>query len=242
MSSFLKIYLLINELKQIDKNIWIVDGSEIKMSFKIFKMPFTIRMTIVRLSNNNLWIHSPITYNKIKELGEIAYIVAPNKHHYSYILDWYNHYPQVQVYLAKGVRDKLNVEVKEQFILLESVAETTWSKEIFFTPFKGSIAMEEVVFFHKESATLILTDLIENIEVNNLPIFYKFVFKVGDNQYPKARTSRDLRSSFIYKKRAIESYKIIENWNPNKIIFSHGRIILENGSKKLKEAFFWLIK
>ncbi|MGO5139533.1 DUF4336 domain-containing protein [Streptococcus alactolyticus] len=104
-------------MKQIDKNIWIVDESEIKMNFKIFKMPFTTRMTIIRLSNNKLWIHSPIAYNKeldnkIKELGEIAYIVAPNKYHYSYILDWYNHYPQAQVYLAKGVRDKLNVEVK----------------------------------------------------------------------------------------------------------------------------------
>lgn len=247
MSSFLKIYSPINELKQIDKNIWIVDGSEIKMNFKIFKMPFTTRMTIVRLSNNKLWIHSPIAYdkeldNKIKALGEIAYIVAPNKYHYSYILDWYNHYPQAQVYLAKGIRVKLNVEVKEQFILLESVAETIWSKEILFTPFKGSIAMEEVVFFHKESATLILTDLIENIEVNDLPFFYKIVFKIGDNQYPKARTSRDLRSSFISKKKAIESYTIIESWNPDKIIFSHGRIILENGSEKLKEAFFWLRK
>ena len=102
--------------------------------------------------------------------------------------------------------------------------------------------MEEVVFFHKESATLILTDLIENIEVNDLPFFYKIVFKIGDNQYPKARTSRDLRSSFISKKKAIESYTIIESWNPDKIIFSHGRIILENGSEKLKEAFFWLRK
>ena len=40
-------------------------------------MPFTTRMTTVRLSNNKLWIHSPIAYskeldNKIKERSEIA--------------------------------------------------------------------------------------------------------------------------------------------------------------------------
>lgn len=102
--------------------------------------------------------------------------------------------------------------------------------------------MEEVVFFHKESSTLILTDLIENIEVNKIQFFYQLLFKIGDNQYPKVRTPRDLRSSFIFKKKAIESYNIIENWKPEKIIFSHGRIILENGSDKLKEAFFWLNK
>ena len=47
--------------------------------------------------------------------------------------------------------------------------------------------MEEMVFFHKKSSTLILTDLIESIEVNKLPLLYKLVFKFGDNKYPKFR-------------------------------------------------------
>ena len=70
----------------------------------------------------------------------------------------------------------------------------------------------------------------------------KLYLKIGDNQYPKARTSRDLRSSFISKKKAIESYTIIESWNPDKIIFSHGRIILENGSEKLKRSILLVEK
>ena len=247
MKGLLKLYSPINELKQLDKNIWIVDGTEIHMNFKVFKIPFTTRMTIVRLSNNKLWIHSPIAFNrdlddKIKGLGEIAYIVAPNKYHYSYILDWYKHYPKAEIWLAKGVSDKLNVEKKENFISFTSNYRPVWSEEILYTPFKGSVVMEEIAFFHKESSTLILTDLIENIEVNNLPFFYKFLLRVGDNQYPKSRTPRDLRLSFLFKKKAIKSYSIIENWRADKIIFSHGRIILEDGSNKLKEAFFWLIK
>ena len=54
MKGLLKLYSPINELKQLDKNIWIVDGTEIQMNFKVFKIPFTTRMTIVRLSNNKL--------------------------------------------------------------------------------------------------------------------------------------------------------------------------------------------
>ena len=38
--------------------------------------------------------------------------------------------------------------------------------------------MKEVVFFHTESSTLILTDLIENIEVENLSLFEKLLFKI----------------------------------------------------------------
>lgn len=129
MKNLLKLYSPINELKQIDKDIWIVDGSEIHMNFKVFKIPFTTRMTIVRLANNKLWIHSPIAYDevldeKIKELGEISYIISPNKYHYSYILEWYNRYPKAEVYLAKGVSDKLSLGEKENFILFESLKET----------------------------------------------------------------------------------------------------------------------
>lgn len=40
--------------------------------------------------------------DKIKELGDIEHIIAPNKYHYSYVLDWYNHYQNAKVWLAKG--------------------------------------------------------------------------------------------------------------------------------------------
>ena len=207
MEGKLKLCSPINELKQIDEDIWIVDGNEIHMSFKLFKVPFTTRMTIVKLDNNKLWIHSPIAFNKelndkIKELGDIEYIITPNKYHYSYVLDWYNHYQNAKVWLAKGVSTKLEIDKKENFVSLDNISKTSWSEEIYFTPFKGSIAMEEIVFFHKKGSTLILTDLIESIEVNKVPLLYKLVFKFGDNKYPEFRTSRHLQSSLLEKKYA----------------------------------------
>ncbi|MDO4667010.1 MAG: DUF4336 domain-containing protein [Streptococcus sp.] len=247
MKNILKLYAPINELKEIGEDIWLVDGKEVQMDFKFFKVPFTTRMTIIRLSNNELWIHSPITLtemlaDQINRLGEVAYIVAPNKFHWSYIVDWHTHYPKAKLWLAKGVYKKLEKEKIRDYISLDSFSTEIWSGEILYTPFKGSIIMEEVVFFHKKSSTLILTDLIENIEVKKLPFKFKILFKLGDNQYPKAHTPRDLRLSFLFKKQAIESYKIIKQWKPEKIIFSHGKVILENGSEKLKQAFFWLEK
>ena len=64
MEGMLKLYSPINKLKQIGENIQIIDGNEINMSFKLFKVPFTTRMTVVKLDNNKLWIHSPIAFNK----------------------------------------------------------------------------------------------------------------------------------------------------------------------------------
>ena len=149
MEGMLKLYSPINELKQIGEDIWIVDGNEIHMSFKFFKVPFTTRMTIVKLDNNKLWIHSPIAFNKelddkIKELGEIEHIIAPNKYHYSYVLDWYYNYTNAKVWLAKGVSAKLKIDKKENFVSLDNISKTSWSEEIYFTPFRGSIALKEL--------------------------------------------------------------------------------------------------
>ena len=132
MEGMLKLYSPINELKQIGEDIWIVDGNEIHMSFKLFKVPFTTRMTVVKLDNNKLWIHSPIAFNKelndkIKELGDIEHIIAPNKYHYSYVLDWYKHYPDAKVWLAKGVSTKLKIDERENFVSLDNISKTSWS-------------------------------------------------------------------------------------------------------------------
>ena len=62
-----------------------------------------------------------------------------------------------------------------------------WNEEICFTTFEGSFYVKEVVFFHTESSTLILTDLIENIETENLSIFEKLLLKIGDNHYPMVK-------------------------------------------------------
>lgn len=247
MASILKMYNPVYELKAVGDAIWIVDGPEVQMDFKFFKVPFTTRMTIVKLANNKLWVHSPIALteelkDQVSSLGEVSDIVAPNKFHWSYIVDWHTHYPKAKLWLAKGVYKKLEKEKIRDYSSLDDFSTPVWSEEIYYIPFRGSIIMEEMVFFHPKSSTLILTDLIENIEVKQLPFMFKVLFKLGDNQYPKAHTPRDLRISFLFRKQAIESYKVIKQWKPDNIIFSHGKVILENGSEKLKQAFFWLDK
>ena len=103
--------------------------------------------------------------------------------------------------------------------------------------------MKEVVFFHTESSTLILTDLIENIETENVSIFEKLLFKIGDNHYPNGKTPRDLRISFLFgKKQALRSYHKIKKWEPKNIIISHGPCIIGQAKEMLKQAFFWLEK
>ena len=150
-----------NLLQKTDNNIWIYDGTPVSW----YGMNYTTRMTIIRLNDGELWIHSPEKIveglmDEINRLGEVKYLISPNKIHHLFIQDWISLFPQAKAYAAPGLKNKRK-EVVFQAELTE-VAENEWKGQINQLIFNGSQAMDEVVFFHPSSKTLILTDLIEN--------------------------------------------------------------------------------
>lgn len=54
-----KTYEPINTLKTVDENIWIVDGTVIQMQSYGTYISFPTRMTVIRLTNGDLFLHSP---------------------------------------------------------------------------------------------------------------------------------------------------------------------------------------
>lgn len=244
--NLVKVYYPLFVPKKVGQEIWMVDGDTVDMSFKLFTVPFSTRMTIVRLENQDLWLHSPIQLTDelkgaIDKLGKVKHLVAPNKLHYVFIEEWSRAYPQASVWAAKGLEKQFlrSTEIKK-FRFLDKTSSPEWSKEINYLPFQGSVSVEELVFFHQQSQTLILTDLIENIELNKPSFFQRLLFKLGDNRAPNGHTPRDLRLTFFNRRLAKQSYQQMVAWQAKNIILSHGACIFGNASKKLQEAFFWL--
>ena len=244
----IKLYDPLYQLKLMAENIWIVDGPAIEMSFGLTKVPFSTRMTVVKLANGKLWCHSPIQptqalLDSLDQLGEVAFLIGPNKLHYAYLQAWKDIYPQAQVWLASGIDQR----VRAQKIPLPHGQELTdqappdWSAELDQVLFKGSCFMQEAVFFHKASKTLILTDMIENIETHQMKTHQRLLYKLGDNAYPNGKTPRDLRLTFVGKKKAARtSFETLKNWKPEKIILAHGQCFLKNGQEELDRAFKWV--
>ena len=48
-------YEPLNTLKPIATDVWVVDGPKVRF----YGMLFTTRMTVVRLQNGDIWLHSP---------------------------------------------------------------------------------------------------------------------------------------------------------------------------------------
>jgi hypothetical protein len=94
------LYEPINLLKQVDEDIWIVDGSIVQMAMYGAKVPFPTRMTIVRLSTGDLWCHSPTELTpelkaQIDSLGSLRHLISPNKIHYAHIGAWTSAYQKL---------------------------------------------------------------------------------------------------------------------------------------------------
>lgn len=70
-------------MKQLAENLWIFDGEAVPF----FTLPYTTRMTVIRLNDGALWVHSPIKLTPelqalVEALGEVRYLIAPNHLHH----------------------------------------------------------------------------------------------------------------------------------------------------------------
>ena len=71
----------------------------------------TTRMTVVRLRDGSLWVHSPISpsrdlIDELQRLGNVRYVLAPNKSHHPFFLAFLNAHPAAQGFIAAGLESK----------------------------------------------------------------------------------------------------------------------------------------
>jgi hypothetical protein len=107
--------------------------------------------------------------------------------------------------------------------------------------FRGSRVIEEFVFFHRASATVILADLIENFEARKLTRGMRWIARLGGVLDPDGKTPLDMRMTFFGRKPvARECFERIMAWHPRRAILAHGRWYPENAEAELRRAFRWL--
>ena len=118
------------------------------------------RMTVVRLSDGGLLLHSPIPWSQeindaVSALGEIAYIVAPSCFHHMFVGDWKAQHPDAKICAPKGLIKKRPDLTIDHILQQDS---NLWDSIEFFEV-QGMPIVQEHLFFHKPSNTLIATDL-----------------------------------------------------------------------------------
>ena len=107
------LYEPINVLKPMGPDIGIVDGpvEYLTVGGVRLPLPFTTRMTVVRLSNGDLFLHSPIKFDQalaseLQRMGTIRHLVSPNQFHYAHIGEWSKAFPNAISWASPRVRQR----------------------------------------------------------------------------------------------------------------------------------------
>jgi hypothetical protein len=240
-------YPPLNQLKPVCDDLWIVDGPLIRYGMPWPKFSFPTRMTIVRVGEGDLLVHSPTELTRelmaqVEALGTVRWLIGPNRIHYWWIPDWKRSFPGAEVYLAPGIEAQAEGRIDFPYEELDRDRDYPWDSRLDTLPITGSY-MTEVVFFDRATRTLILTDLIENFEPGKLrsPLM-RWVTRIGGVQDPHGSMPRDMRLTFSSQKTELRAAveKMIA-WGPQRIILAHGRWYESSGTQELRRAFSWLL-
>ena len=237
-------YEPLNRLKPVAADIWVVDGPAVRL----YGMPFSTRMTIVRLASGAVWIHSPTKptddlVRAVTALGPVRHLIAPNWLHYSYIADWQRLFPDAASWAAPGVRERARSHGTAARFDHDLTAEAPeeWAGEIDQTIAAGSDVHREVVFFHRASRTLILVDLIENFEPAKLPWWMGLLVRFVGIADPAGKMPPDMKRTFRGREGELrEAVQRMIDWGPERVILAHGRWHEDDGVAELRRAFRWL--
>lgn len=226
-------------LANVGPDIWIAEGGSV--SFLGF--PYPTRMTVARLGDGSLWVCSPVALDgglqdAINALGPVRHIVSPNKLHHLFLADWAKAWPTARLYAAPGLaRRRRDLTFACE---LGDAPEPEWAAEIDQVVFRGSFFMEEVVFFHKASRAIIVTDLVQKFDPASAHGWRGLLMKWDGLVGPEGSTPREWRLSFWNRRAARAALRKALEWNPHLLIIAHGEWVREDGREALARSLRWL--
>lgn len=230
-------------LNKLADNVWLVEGQCV--DFHGF--PYPTRSVIVRFENGELWVWSPIAISEelaesIKKLGSVQHLVSPNKLHHLYLSEWKEKFPEALLWGPKTTQLKradLNFEPA-----LSDVSPCEWNDEFELFHVQGSFAMDEILFRHKKSKTLVVADFAENFEQEFLDEHWRswqrWVAKRWGIVVGKGYAPLDWRMSFLRRAKVKKIRQELLSCDIKHVIMAHGEVQYNNGIEFLEKSLEWV--
>jgi hypothetical protein len=230
-----------DDVRTLDKDLWVIDHP--------FKLPGGIelgaRTTIVRLSDGGLWVHSPgplsaETKAWLSENGPVRAIVAPNLLHHLFLAEAIAAFPDASVHGPDGLQQKLGAKLEGTTVQTIDPAAHPWTDDLDCLLVGGCPAMNELVFLHGKSRSLIVTDLAFNVRDSGS--FVTRVFLRLNNAFGKFGPSRLARTVFFKDKAQVRiAVERILSWDFDRVVLSHGDVLESDGPATLRDSYGWLL-
>ncbi|HTU63264.1 MAG TPA: DUF4336 domain-containing protein [Polyangiales bacterium] len=200
------------------------------------------RTTVVRLSNGALWVHSPRAPTDevcaaLDALGEVRWIVVPNQFHHLQAPATAARYPNAVVVGPKSAKAR-----NPQLSLSASVDDAAYvsaTAEITSIPLAGVPFLDETVFFHQASGSLIAADLLMSACARD-----HWTWRIAARiwgRYEKVGTPPDVRMKTRASTALAESIAKMRALPLQRILVAHADPITERPAEQLVDAWNFAI-
>jgi hypothetical protein len=207
-------------------------------AFRIIGIPMRSRMTVVKLASGGLVLHSPIPLDgelrqQIGALGPVTAIIAPSGLHHLWAADATRDYPEARLYASPVLgakRPDLRIDQA-----LSDPAATPFRDELDHAMIAGMPGNDEVVFLHRPTRTLIVSDLVFNLGAD-LPLSTR-LFTRMTGTYNRFAASRLFRTFIKDRGSFGRSLERVLGWDFDRLVMAHGRIVEAGGASMLRQAY-----
>jgi hypothetical protein len=227
-------------LRAIDRNLWVAE-----QPLKYFGLSVGTRMTMIRLAGGGLIAISPIQpsdllVSQLNELGQVEHIIAPNLYHYMFAADFKAVYPTATFWSTSKLRAKQPELAIDQAIDDSSSSPWPGLERLFFEGFKtlgpsGPDRLDEWVFYHTDSRTLILTDTAFWFD-ESFPWLTQLAAKLGSS-YKSLSPSRLEWLATTDKAKVKAAAQKVLDWDFGRVIMAHGSIVEQDGKAQFTQGY-----
>lgn len=187
------------------------------------------RMTILRLDDDTLLMHSPITITdtlreQIDALpGTLRHIVAPSLFHHLFVRSAKQAFPDALTHAAPGLPQKRENFTFDHEIDPARLADLPWHDAIETISVAGMPAVNEQLFYHRPTRTIVVTDLVFNMSrAHNLRSALAFRAFGTHKRFAQSR----LLKSMIKDARAYRaSIQPIKALAIDRVVMAHGDVL-----------------
>ena len=220
-------------LRALATDVWVVERPQ-----RFLGIELGTRMTVARLGGG-LWVCSPVALDdelrrEIDALGEVRWIVAPNRFHHLYVAPFAAAYPNARLFGPPGLARKRK-DLRFDGVLRDGV-EAEWGDDVGWVRLRGVPIFDELVFVHRPSATLVVTDFLM-AQVPNGGLATRVTMRL-EGVHAQACVPRTVRLLALRDRAALrESLRPILQWPLERIVLAHGGLVERDGRAVVERAW-----
>ena len=202
---------------------------------------FEARMTIVRLADGALVIHSPgpldaPVRDKVLALGRVDVIVAPGNFHHLHVAAWQRAFPEARTWICPGV------ERRERGLRFDGVLGQSLPVSMqaaFDQSFVRGRVMAEVALLHRPTRTLLLVDLVERFgdDTPNVNRVLRACMKLFAMWNQPALAPEYRFAGWKDRAAARVALERILAWDFERVVIAHGDLIERDAKTVLRRAW-----